>query len=326
MNSIAIVMNPHSRALKTDPSIHRQFITTIGDQGRVYLTSSLDALNQTMHSLQQNPPKIIGIVGGDGTVTCTLSALHQNWGQCSPPPIVVLGGGTVNVLARNLGFTRPPLDNLKSVLAGSKVNANLPTVEIPTLRADSILGFQFAAGAAVHFLEAFYANKGSARDAAQLVASLALGAVVPPPLRATLLNAKQSGAFDEIVRCTPFAIRIEESNTQKTRPLSPISLIFSSTIPRIAFGLPLFSDLALGDGRASLLTTATTGQRFLRAALACAVGRPPKEPEVTMEFFHSLELSAPTPFKWTLDGEIFEATESRVTVEIGPRFMFYSMR
>lgn len=86
--------------------------------------------------LLENPPDILAVCGGDGTVNEIASNVPH-----PPFPIAVLPGGTANVLARELGLPLDPVRSLKIAL-----KRNVRHVDLGGFRSGSERRFLFVAG------------------------------------------------------------------------------------------------------------------------------------------------------------------------------------
>jgi diacylglycerol kinase (ATP) len=123
--SIVVFVNPRSRANRRDPRLADRFRHILGETGRVLAPVSLDDLMEQAKALALDPPAVIGIHGGDGTLHRTVAALIQAFGERPLPPIAILAGGTMNVVARSLGFRTKP-ERLLAALARACEPARCP--------------------------------------------------------------------------------------------------------------------------------------------------------------------------------------------------------
>src|SRR6188474_2872331 len=99
---IAVIVNPRSRANRRNPHIAAEFQAIVGDQGRVHAPKTLEELDDLARELHQAPPTVIAVHGGDGTLHMTVTALDRVFGADPIPPIAILCGGTMNVVATSL--------------------------------------------------------------------------------------------------------------------------------------------------------------------------------------------------------------------------------
>jgi len=156
--SIVVFVNPSSRANRKDPERARRFVTILGDTGRVVAPSSSDALAVEAHNVAQEQPSIIGIHGGDGTVHWTLTALLRAYGDRPLPSLVLLPGGTMNVVASSLDVAAKPEKLLAQLAADQRAGAAPELVRRHCLKIKDEYGFVFGTGLIANFLEEYYAK------------------------------------------------------------------------------------------------------------------------------------------------------------------------
>ncbi len=154
--SIAVFVNPLSRANRRDPGLAGRFAEILADTGRVIASASLDDLGKEARALAKAPPTVIGIHGGDGTLHKTVSALIRGFGDEPLPPIAILTGGTMNVVAASLGLRVDP-DRLLEELRELARSGQAPeTITRRCLRIGDGHGFVFGNGMMATFLEEYY--------------------------------------------------------------------------------------------------------------------------------------------------------------------------
>jgi diacylglycerol kinase (ATP) len=155
---IAVFVNPHSRANRRNPRMGAEFQAILGDRGRVLSPKSLAELDDAAVALHASAPAIIALHGGDGTLHRVLTALGRAWGDEPLPPLAVLCGGTMNVVASSLGIRARPATFLKMIVEAERTGRPLPTLRRRCLRVGDNLGFVFGNGLLANFLGEYYAT------------------------------------------------------------------------------------------------------------------------------------------------------------------------
>src|SRR5262249_28028590 len=117
---IAVFVNPRSKANRRDPRIAADIEATLGDTGRVLAPRSLDELTTIAAELRRESPSVIAVHGGDGTLHKVLTALVPAWGGAPMPPLAVLCGGTMNVVASSLGIRARPNDFVRHLVDAAR--------------------------------------------------------------------------------------------------------------------------------------------------------------------------------------------------------------
>jgi len=158
-DTVAVIVNPRSRANRRDPRIAAEFQALIGDRGRVLAPKSLAELDTIAADLHRTPPAVIGVHGGDGTLHKTVTALGRVFGDQPLPPIAILCGGTMNVVATSLHIRERPRTFLAAITEGLRAGRPLDTLRRRCLRIDDTLGFLFGNGLPANFLGEYYGDQ-----------------------------------------------------------------------------------------------------------------------------------------------------------------------
>jgi len=164
MGGIGIVSNPGAAASRRDPGAAARLARLLGDDGLALEAGTPDALGRAVEALAAARVDTLAVDGGDGTAHLVLTALAAAWGPGPLPRFLPLRGGTMNVVAGCHGHTGPPAAILSAHLAARRAG-HLPAVaERDLLRVEldggaPLLGFLFATGVAVTFLERLYAGR-----------------------------------------------------------------------------------------------------------------------------------------------------------------------
>jgi diacylglycerol kinase family enzyme len=155
-----VFVNPQSRASRRNPALAAEFQAVIGDSGQVLAPKSLDELDAMAGRLRDERPDIIALHGGDGSLHRALTALGRVFGDEPLPPLALLGGGTMNVVAASLGMSKRPLAVLGALTESVRSGMPLPTIRRRCLRIGDRLGFVFGNGLMSNFLAEYYSEKG----------------------------------------------------------------------------------------------------------------------------------------------------------------------
>jgi diacylglycerol kinase family enzyme len=184
MGGIGIVNNPRSSRNRRHPATGARLAALLGADGEVRDAATPQELDRALRAFRDAGGGVLGVNGGDGTCHVVVTAAARAWGGAPLPLLLVLPGGTMNTLAANHGLRGPPERILRDALARRRAGLPLATVERDLLRveadvAPAVLGFFFATGAAVTFLERYYAaRRPSPASAWWLVARAAASALV----------------------------------------------------------------------------------------------------------------------------------------------------
>jgi diacylglycerol kinase family enzyme len=128
----------------------------LGDHGRVFAPKTLEELADETLALRADPPTVIAVHGGDGTLHRTVAALGLAFGDTPLPPLAILGGGTMNVVASSLGIRAQAAPFLSALVGAARANQRFETVRRRCLRIGDTLGFIFGNGLMANFLGEYY--------------------------------------------------------------------------------------------------------------------------------------------------------------------------
>jgi diacylglycerol kinase family enzyme len=156
--AVVVFVNPGSRANRQDPGCAERFARILGDAGRVASLAGLDRLADEARRVATESPSLIAIHGGDGTLHRTLSALIAAYGGRPLPPIAILTGGTMNVVASSLGIRIKPERLLAELVAAERAGRLPATLHRRCLQVGTDYGFIFGNGLLSNFLEEYYAR------------------------------------------------------------------------------------------------------------------------------------------------------------------------
>jgi diacylglycerol kinase family enzyme len=133
-----------------------QFQALLGADGRVFAPKTLEELADEALALRADPPSVIAVHGGDGTLHRTVAALGLAFGEAPIPPLAILGGGTMNVVSSSLRIRQPAAPFLSAIVGAVRANQPLETIRRRCLRIGDTLGFIFGNGLMANFLGEYY--------------------------------------------------------------------------------------------------------------------------------------------------------------------------
>ncbi len=229
---IYVIINPYSRVNILHPNLKDILAKIIGDYGKVFKTKSLEEQDELIKMAYKEGVDTIGVCGGDGTVTRTLTSIYKAYENGKYPRVLFLKGGTINFLAHNLGLTFSPQKTLRWYVNSLKKGDVSSIHELQTLDIEGKLGFLFVDGVGVNFLQKFYANKKGPISSAILFLKM---------LCSTFTNGKEARKLMQTRD-----IWYEYKNKARTEGGSGGSLLFLSTVTKIPFGIKFFNEIGQG--------------------------------------------------------------------------------
>jgi diacylglycerol kinase (ATP) len=158
-----------------------RFADQLRGGGRVIAARSLDELTAEARQLAETPPSVIAVHGGDGTLHLTIGALLREFTARNQPlpPLAILTGGTMNVVAASLDIRSEPERLIEELVEDARVGRAPDVVMRRCLKVGDSFGFVFGNGLMANFLEEYYGRGGyGARRALWILARTFLSAFV----------------------------------------------------------------------------------------------------------------------------------------------------
>jgi diacylglycerol kinase family enzyme len=276
-----------------------------GDLGQVLAPGSLDELAAHARRLAATPPALIAVHGGDGTLHRTVGALIRAF-ERNPqalPPLAILPGGTMNVVARSLGILSHPEKTLTALAADMREGRPTETLVRRCLQVGDSFGFVFGNGLMANFLEEYYGKGGYG------------------PLRALWILTR---TFVSALVRGPYARRMFRSFAGqvwvdgKALPWPRLTGLGVATVREVGLGFKLnhradedpdrFSVLAIHAGPVALAVDLVPVHQ--------GRGIGPKRAWSAVASTLAIEAVAPK-WSYTIDGDLYRA-EGRIEVGMGP--------
>jgi diacylglycerol kinase (ATP) len=311
---LVVFVNPHSRANRRDPALARRFAETMGEHGQVLAPRSLEELADEARRLAEAPPDIIGIHGGDGTLHRAVGALIEAFGLSPPgsdganrlPPLAILPGGTMNVVARSLGVYAHPERTVRSLVADLRGGLPADTLSRRCLHVGKSFGFVFGNGLMANFLEEYYGGDGKGSYG---------------PLRAMWILTRTF--LSALVR-GPYARRMFRSFRGrvwvdgKALPWPRLTGLGAATVREVGLGFKLNHRADEDPDRFSVLAIHAGPVALAADLVPVHQGRGIAPKRAWSAVASQLAIEAESPrWSYTIDGDLYHA-EGRIEVGLGP--------
>lgn len=323
---IGIIVNPHARRGK-DPGLPERLDQVVRahraqERCRLVVTPDLGALREAAAGFARGGVTLVGTCGGDGTTMAVLTALHGAYGPERLPRLLILRGGTVNTVARNLHLRGAPervLDRVLTVCAGPRGEAGLPVWEQDLVRVrsrrdagrgdgawdDEHHGCLFAAAMGARFLQTYYALPRQGIGWAALLLLRTVGSTAMGGALARRLFAE-----------TEAQVQVDGEDL----PAGGFRLFLAATVADVGLGMRVTWRAGRSPGRFHVVASRLPLSAMARQLPRVLSGAPLSSPEAAAHvdrMARALRLRFPAPQPYTLDGDLFTAAE--VAVDIGPR-------
>ena len=308
MFGIGIITNPHSKLNKRNPERSELLSYIVGEQGIVAKTKNFDDLRNVAKQFKEKKIAILAINGGDGTISRTLSIFIEEYGDTELPKIALLRGGTMNVVANNLGIRGSPEYLLFRLVDSYGAGKTFDEYKLATIKVEKNFGFLLGTGIAAEFLKLYYQNKSNALGAFLLIVKLYFSIFFArrfylQHVRSQLLQFKTTK--DEFIQNTVAVFASTVAKTPFGFTMFPLVRNNLKVFQIVSFGfrpLQLFWKIFLilfknGDQQSFL------GKKSLKAT------------------YLKLQDADKSKIPYTIDGELFEA-QTELRVDLGPVISF----
>jgi len=306
MAGLAIIANPNAHRNRNWP-LASQALRKAAPGAALYETRTERELRDAAAQVGRDRPRVVAIAGGDGTVTHTVTALAEAL-QDQLPPLALLGGGSYDSLAP-LGGRGDAEDRLKRLSEAVATGAPLNITERDTVRVSlpsksaGRCGFRFGVGLPVRFIEEIYASgKAGFWTSSRVLVRAAVS---------SFFRAKLARKLFE-----PIDLRVTVDGEEW--PRLPIYGVVGSSVAEAGLGLRPFRRATEQPGSFQVLGLTAAPRSFALEVPRLLFGRPARRDRLLEAVAEEVELRAPRPFGYFLDGEI-DTAPGRLVVRAGPR-------
>lgn len=309
MSGIGIITNPHSKLNKRNPARSALLGYILGEQGILEVTNNLDDLGRVARDFKTKGIQVLAINGGDGTISRTLTAFLKEYGNQPLPRIAILRGGTINVLANNLGIRGSPEQILYRLVEAHSRGTQMETRSVSTIEIDGAFGFLFGNGVASAFLKEYYLRKTGPIGALLWV------------LLVWVSWFWQGHLYQSIVRDLWFTLSVPG----RFRVTHSTCAVFCSTLRKLPLGVPLFELIAKNPQNFQCFSFCFKAKHAVWQLPYFMLKRQ-KNNQSTLTFTaDALAIEAEAPFDYTLDGELYTSKSNSLELHIGPKLEFITI-
>ena len=307
---LGVLINANAGRVRRHPETAERLRDVAGNDA-VFTTHSKEEIPDALQSLHGRGSDTLLVVGGDGTVSATLTSLFRVWPAEELPAVALSAGGTVNTIAKSLGTAGTPERVASRLLDDQtrKLRRQRPLVQIRADGSEPIVGMIFANGVGVRWLEMYYNDsslgvKGASSVAARIAASILI--------RGTLASRMFA----------PFRAEIRVDG--ESFPTRDYTVMVAGGIREIGLGFQPFYTAGSDPERVHLAVTGAGALRVLRELPALRVGR--QLPGSALRHFpvRRAMILSETPEPWSLDAEIFPPARE-LRLEASPPLDFVSV-
>ncbi len=300
MHTIGIIVNPHARSVKKSKKDIPDLLRQIGGEFvDVRLSTSLNELDRILLDFKKNDISCIATCGGDGTIHHIVSHMINMYTPSTPPPLLILKGGTMDNIARTINLKGKGPDILRRIVAALKSGRDFETHRRDTMKIGNRYCFLFGLGLTTNFLDAVYeGEKGTIKNLKVIARAIYEG----------LTDKKGSSLFKRV------NARVVADG--KELHFREIMAILAGTVEQIGMG---FSPLPRANEKEGTFHIIITGEKPIEGVkqfFRIKKGLPMKGQYNFNGLISRLSIEAEAPFRYTMDGELFDC-DGKMMVEMG---------
>ena len=287
--SLGVVVNARAGAVRRDPALVDRLRARL-PEGALALTASLAEVEPALCALRDRGVETLVVIGGDGSVGGTLTALLACWPEAALPTLCLAPGGTINTIARSLGARGRPERLVERLLSGAppRIETRRPLVRARVEGGDSRAGMIFANGVAVRWLEMYYArSRQGVFGATAVVGRIAGSALWRGPLAQRLFRP----------------LRCELVVDGEPLDLDRFTVSAASSVRHLGLGFQPFKSAGSDPERFHFTVTQAGAARIVAALPAVRLGRSPAALRHFSARRVAMRFEEPEP--WTIDADLF---------------------
>ncbi len=277
-------------------------------------TYSMDDLGVALDFVKKEGINLLMINGGDGTMQMTMTELIKHLPEDRIPIILPLRGGTMNMVANNLGVRKSPIDTVRIIMrhvaAFNRGEEDLSTIPLKVLKIKDArygvrYGFTFSNGVVYRIQKAYYATGNpSFQTAANLTTALIGSFVLGTPTGRKY--------FERMKVC----IEIDG----RTYPYDKVMLSVASVLKKLVLWFkPFYESEKKGLDKFYFLAVSMDSFTIIANIRALSTGKLRSEKSFN-NVAHEIRIQAEGGYG--VDGELTEDVPSDVTITEGPPINF----
>jgi diacylglycerol kinase family enzyme len=300
---IAVILNPKAAGDAYDAARIDRLRAIAGSRAVLFSIDEPERVHAVAEGIRERGAGVVAIIGGDGTVSSVLTALHRAYGRARWPHIAMLRGGTMNTVANAFGIPRGTPEDLLARLLHSAARPVWPRA---TLEVEGRVGFLFSAGALVGFLDTLYTHgqlgKGPV-GAFSLLSMASLQALTGGPL------------FRKIDTPLTATLRVDDSEHPERRYMA----LAVGTVEQVGLGFRPFRLARECQDQFQIFAFHGSAQALVRELPKIYRGQPMTRGFGFDPLARKLEISTQTgEVAYALDGDVYKTT-SPLYVGVGPK-------
>lgn len=299
----AVILNPHAAGGAYTPERIERLRAIANSRAVLFSIDEPELVHAVIEGARERKAATVAIIGGDGTASSVLTALHRAYGREPWPHVALLRGGTMNTVANAFGVPRgTPEELLGKLLHGGA----RPVWPRATLEVEGRVGFLFTAGAMVGFLDTLYSSSQLGKGPLGAFSLLSIAG----------LQALTGGAtYRKIETPLQATLRIDGQEHPERRYFA----LAAGTVEQVGLGFRPFRLARECQDQFQLFAFHGTAQALLRELPKIYRGQPITRSLGFDPLSRKVEISTQDgTVAYALDGDVYRAV-SPLNVGVGPK-------
>ncbi len=302
-----VIINPYAKMNMGSRSreITGQISLLAGRDALVQTSRDIPSLEKILKQFQEKKIHYLAISGGDGTIHNVISSwIKVN--ECSPPPILVLRGGTMNIVADSLRIKGNPYKIFRRFYEIWQEDGDIVLTTRKTLSVNGHWGNIFGAGLATNFMDYYYSGGGmGAYKAAKTIGK-------------TIFDSYRRERPDSITRKTPARIYVEG----KRLPITEFMAILSLTVRNLPLGFRPMYRAYEDENRFHIYVNNMPASQLPLIIHNAFLGKPVKKNGHFDLLVKDILIESDVPIRYTIDGDMHEASDGRIAIELAKNLQY----
>jgi diacylglycerol kinase family enzyme len=301
MPLIDLICNANAGSYRKNEALIRTIAERFRPDLELHLTRSLEDLERLAKELPQRKPYAVGIWGGDGTISRTLSTVIPAYQAADVPlpAFLLFSGGTMNYTSK-YACRSNPTEHVADVIMKYKRGENPDATVMDLIQAGGNYGFIFGAASIADILQRYYdQGKGGMLPALGTMLGLAMEHY------ATL----GSGIFKPS--------RLEVSVDGRKLPRKQWNMLIAGKHGHVGLEVDIFPGVIQQQGMMGYLAADVDPIEMPGTAIYLSKGGKPSRDRTYAGTCKEFTITSKKPFRYTIDGELYEAKDT-LKVMMGP--------
>jgi diacylglycerol kinase family enzyme len=307
MRDVGVVVNAHAGRVRRSPLLVDRLQQRL-PPNRLAVTESVEEVETALRHFHDAAVDTLCVVGGDGTVTGTLSPLVEVWCDEPLPSVCLLPGGTINTISRSLGTGASPERGIARLLEdGEEIESrSLRILAVRSAADPPRYGMIFGLGVVARWLEHYYAHRTRGSGAAALSVVRSVASVLAGGDLARSLFA-------------PFAAKLESDGEPSSS--ERLTGLAASVVRDIGLGFRPFFLAGQEPGKFHWISTQSSGFGIALELPVAALGSTLPGGALRHQSAERLRVRLQDPLPYTIDADLFPPTTA-LEIESGPELRF----